>query len=362
MIAEIAINPRQYFELEKIALGVYAPLAGFMNENEFKTVVDQMRLPNREVFPLPVVLDISLEQLESIRGRECVALRFKGDVVGEIRVQSFYTCKKTEITKKIYGTSDPRHPGVAHFYKMGEWFLGGTVRLIHRVPFEFSDYDLTPSETRTYFSDQGWKTVAGFQTRNVPHLAHEHLQRMALKEVDGLFIQPLVGRKKCGDYNPRAILSSYEILIETYLPKNRVLLGVLSAAMRYAGPREAIFHAIIRRNYGCTHFVIGRDHAGVGNYYGKYEAQELARQFEGELGINILYYPGPFFCIICSGIVTEQTCPHEKTDPSFIDPISGTAIREALISGDPKIAEKYLRPAVLERIRGIPLFIEEDQE
>lgn len=360
-MTELSINRRQYLELEKIAIGAFRPLSGFMNEEEFVSVVETMRLPGGSPFSLPVVLDVTREQARDLRGVGRLRLIFEGVEVGEVVPESIYTCDKRAAAQQVFGTCEMRHPGVEHFFRIGEYFVGGPVRLIQRVSFEFSDYELTPDQTREHFMKQGWQTVAGFQTRNLPHRAHEYLQRLALEQVDGLFIQPLVGRKKCGDYNPLAILAGYRALIDGFLPRDRVLLGVLSTAMRYAGPREAIFHAIIRRNYGCTHFIVGRDHAGVGEYYGKYEAHDLTRRFDGELGIKVMRFFGPFYCARCGAIVTERTCPHIKTVPEVTRQISGTDVRAMLVNGG-SLRPELVRPEVLECVRNLPLFIEEDAE
>jgi len=357
----LSLNSRQYLELEKIALGAFAPLSGFMNEEEFLSVVETMRLPGGELFPLPVLLDLTPTQTNEIRNAGRVALVFDDREVGELEAEGLFQCDKIEISRKVFGTSDDAHPGVSHFLRMGDVFVGGAVRLHERVQFEFSEFELTPSETKALFKSKGLRTIAGFQTRNVPHRAHEYLQRLALEHCDGLFIQPLVGAKKVGDYQPAAILAAYRALIEGFLPQERVLLGILSTAMRYAGPREALFHAIIRRNYGCTHFVIGRDHAGVGSYYEKYEAHELSRRFEGELGIEILRFYGPFHCRNCGGIVTERSCPHMDTDPAAITEVNGSDIR-AILGNGANIRADLVRPEVAESLRGLPLFIESDAE
>jgi sulfate adenylyltransferase len=358
-VAELSLTERQYLEFEKIALGAFAPLSGFMNEDEFVGVVHHLRLPNGQLFPLPVVLDLSADQVASVTGSQSVTLLFDDQEVGELRPESVFRCDKVEVARKVYGTDDVAHPGVAHFLRMGDTFVGGEVRLRSRVRFDFSEYELTPAETRAHFEAHGFKTVAGFQTRNVPHRAHEYLQRLALEHCDSLFIQPLVGSKKPGDYLPSAILAGYRVLIDEFLPADRVLLGVLSTAMRYAGPREALFHAIIRRNYGCTHFVVGRDHAGVGNYYRLYEAHELTRRYERELGISILRFSGPFYCRRCDGIVTQRHCPHIDTDPNAVTQISGTSIR-AMLSKGTSVRPELLRPEVAMGVKGLPLFIEDD--
>lgn len=359
-MSELALSRRQYQELEKIALGAFAPLTGFMNEDEFQSVVHDMRLPDGNVFPLPVVLDLKKTDADRIKGQDRVILTFEGTEVGELRPVSFFSCDKPDVARHVFGTDDPDHPGVAHFLAMGEIMVGGAVHLIKRVELDTDAYELTPEETRRIFRDRGWGSVVGFQTRNVPHRAHEYLQRVALENCDGIFIQPLVGRKKQGDYTPRAIMTGYRALIEQFYPTDRVVLGILTTSMRYAGPREAVFHAIIRRNYGCTHFIVGRDHAGVGDYYGKYEAHDLTRRFDGELGIEILRMNGPFHCALCDGLVTDRTCPHERKRPEIVTHISGTDIRAMLVGGrkpDPHV----MRPEVIASLEGTPLFIEENE-
>jgi len=361
MMTVLNLNRRQYLEFEKIALGAFAPLSGFMNEEEFLSVVETMRLPGGEVFPLPVLLDLTPTQADGIQNGGRIALIFDNREVGELNIESLFQCDKIQVSHKIFGTTDESHPGVSHFLRMGNIFLGGTVQIHEQVQFEFSEFELTPSETKDLFQSKGLATVAGFQTRNVPHRAHEYLHRLALEHCDGLFVQPLVGMKKRGDYQPAAILAGYRTLIEKFLPKDRVFLGVLSTAMRYAGPREAVFHAIIRRNYGCTHFVVGRDHGGVGSYYGKYEAHELTRKFEEEIGIKILRFFGPFYCHTCDGIVTERSCPHPETDPAMTTELSGSYIRSILSKGG-DVPPELVRPEVLESIKGLPLLVEGNME
>lgn len=353
----VPINQRQYLELEKLGLGAFAPLVGFMREDEFTSVVDDLRLPNGQAFPLPVVLDLPAGSAAEILPGRTISLHLNSVEVGEVDVESVFVCDKYAVAKRVYGTADERHPGVAHFLRMGEIFVGGPVRLLRRPVFDFSEQELTPAEARAIIARNKWNTVVGFQTRNMPHRAHEHLVRLALEVADAVLIQPLVGWKRRGDCTPAAVLAAYRALIDGFLPREKVLLGVLSTAMRYAGPREAIFHAIVRRNYGCTHFIVGRDHAGVGAFYGKYEAQELALRFNGELGIQILPFAGPFHCARCGGIVTERTCPHGQTTAAT--EISGSEVRRRLLAGE-ACGPEWIRPEVLASVRGIPIFIEED--
>lgn len=355
-MAELHLDRRQYLEFEKLGVGAFAPLTGFMTHDAFASVVSDMRLPDGSVFPLPVILDVSNNDAARLRGRPRVALVHADRQVGWLFPEDVFTCDRLDAATHLFGTSEVAHPGVDVFCQMRESFIGGRVELTERVHDAVSGYDLTPAETRALFTSRGWKTVAGFQTRNVPHRAHEYLQRVALEHVDGLFIQPLVGYRRAGDYTPEAILAGYEALIAGFYRLDRVLLGVLTTWMRYAGPREALFHAIVRRNYGCTHFVIGRDHAGVGSYYGKYEAHALVRRFESELGITPLCLHGPYHCALCDGIVTEHTCPHLTSRPGAVTEISGTRIR-AMLSAEAPPDPRMIRPEIIASLRGVPLFI-----
>jgi sulfate adenylyltransferase len=351
----IVIDRDQYLELEKLGLGAFAPLTGFMDEAQFRSVVDNLRLPSGAVFSLPVLLDISESNATAIRDLDRVDLVYEGTLVGRIRPNDFFSCDRRHVATKVFGTDDPAHPGVRHFFDLQPVFVGGEIELLQRTSFDISVDELTPVETRRIFSERGWKRIVGFQTRNVPHRAHEYLQRVALEHADGLFVQPLVGRKRTGDYTPEAIMRGYRALIGGFLPSNRVVLGILSTVMRYAGPREAVFHAIIRRNYGCTHFIVGRDHAGVGDWYGLYDAHALTRQFDGDLGIEIMRLKGPYHCKKCDGIATENTCAHGGTDA--IEQISGTYMRQILGNGshpDPHL----MRQEVVNALKGTQCFIE----
>lgn len=354
-VTSIVIDRDQYLELEKIGIGAFAPLTGFMNEKQFISVTEKMRLPSGAVFSLPVILDIDETSKAAICGADVVDLIFNDTLVGHLSPNDFFSCDRRDVARKVYGTDDPAHPGVKHFYELKPIFVGGEVVLLQRASFDISADELTPDETKKIFLDRGWKRVVGFQTRNVPHRAHEYLQRIALEHADGLFVQPLVGRKRAGDYTPEAIMRGYRALISNYFPPQRVVLGILSTLMRYAGPREAVFHAIIRRNYGCTHFIVGRDHAGVGDWYGLYDAHELTRQFDGDLGIEIMRLKGPYHCRKCDGIATENTCAHIGTN--FVEQISGTYMRSILGNGnhpDPHL----MRQEVVDAMKGIPCFIE----
>ena len=353
-MTSIAIDRDQYLELEKLGLGAFRPLIGFMDEREFTSVVNTQRLPTGSVFPLPVVLDIDDQCAHVIRNCEAVDLVFDGSIVGRIRPTDLFSCDRRQVAKKIFGTEDPSHPGVRHFYDMKPVFLGGEIELLRRPEFDISKYELTPADTHRIFNELGWQRVVGFQTRNVPHRAHEYLLRVGLEHADGMFVQPLVGRKRSGDYTPEAIMRGYRALIGNYLPPQRIVLGILSTLMRYAGPREAVFHAIIRRNYGCSHFIVGRDHAGVGDWYGLYDAHELTQRFDGDLGIEIMRLKGPYHCKKCDGIATENSCVHLGTE--LVEQLSGTYMREILGSGNHP-PPHLMRQEVVDALKDIRCFI-----
>ena len=356
----IELDYGQYLEFEKLAIGAYAPLTGFMTGPQFDAVVETLRLPGGEPFPLPVCLDLAPALAARAEAAGKVALGFRGRQVGWMYPEGSFRPDRTAAAEKVFGCADPAHPGVRQFLDAPSHCLGGRVELLEAAAFEFPEQELTPAETRAHFRREGWKTVVGFQTRNVPHKAHEYLLRLALEQCDGLFIQPLVGWKKKGDYAPEAVIRSYQLLISRFLPADRIRLGVFSAAMRYAGPREAVFHALVRRNYGCTHFIVGRDHAGVGGYYGKYAAQELALSFGADLGITILPFAGPFHCERCAMIATERTCPHGRTEPDQVHEISGTLIRRTLVEGL-ACDDRYIRPEIVRCLEGMNVFIEQDE-
>lgn len=347
----------QYLELEKIGLDAFAPLKGFMDSSQFNSVIECMRLPGGEIFPLPILLDIDSSEATAIKIGSRLFLKYQGEIVGSMTPSDIFQCNRSYAARKIFGTDNITHPGVNYFFRLKDTFIGGGVELIKRSKMDISSFEVTPKEAKAKFRENGWKKVAGFQTRNVPHRAHEYLIRLALEVSDGVFVQPLVGKKRKGDYTPEAIFKGYDAIIENYLPKNRIVLGSLSTLMRYAGPREAIFHALIRRNYGCTHFIVGRDHAGVSDWYGLYEAQSLALEYEDELGIKILDFKGPYYCQKCDGIATVNSCAHYQE--SFIEHISGTYMRSILKDGLAPDSH-LMRKEVVEAIKNIQCFIDEE--
>lgn len=353
------LTPDQALELGQVAEGALAPLDGFMGERDFLATVEDMRLADGSLFPLPVVLDLDEATARRVGSASRVDLNWGGTTVGHIEPAEAWTVDKSRVVERIYGTAETAHPGVRFFMEGGDWFVGGRVGLTDAGRELLFPDGATPDVTRRRFAEKGWTTVAGFQTRNVPHRAHEQLQRVALEHVDGLFIQPLVGRKKAGDYTPEAIVAGYRALISEFYPTGRVEFGVLRTAMRYAGPREAVFHALIRRNYGCTHFIVGRDHAGVGSYYGKYDAQRLAIAHAEELGVRIMPLNGPYHCRRCDGIVSEASCRHLHEEPDAISHISGTDVR-AYLRDERTPPSWVMRTEVFAALAGLELFIAED--
>jgi len=289
----LALNEEQIEDVRNIARGVYSPLKGFLKENDFEKVVSEMRLSNGTIWPIPIILDISEEDRKKIKNEKDILLTNSfGEPVALLENIQIYSYNKDFLAQNVFGTKDRNHPGVQDVYKMGEFLVGGDIKLLNDDRYPFPEYNFSPHEVRKIFEQRGWKKIASFQTRNVPHGGHEFLQKTALEEVDGLFIQPVIGEKKIGDFKDEYILISYEILINRYYPKDKVLLGVLPLKMRYAGPREALFHALIHRNFGCTHFIAGKDHAEAGNFYGSFDTQKIFGNFKREeIGINILKYP-----------------------------------------------------------------------
>jgi sulfate adenylyltransferase len=329
-------------DVENLASGVYSPLEGFLHQADFQSVLDQMRLTSDLPWAIPIVLDVDRETADSLNLGQEIALLTEGrQPVALMTVEDRYTYDQEEFSRKVYGTTDSKHPGVARVLQMKEVLLGGQVDLLDLQPTAYDRFRLSPKETRILFKEKGWKTVVGFQTRNTPHLGHEYIQKTALTFTDGIFVNPVIGRKKKGDFKDEVILASYEELIRHYYLKERAVMAILKMEMRYAGPREAIHHAIIRKNFGCTHIIIGRDHAGVGNYYHPYAAQEIFDEFP-DLGIVPLFFKSFFFCKKCNSIENEKTCPHDSSE--HIE-FSGTKIRELLVKGEIPPPE-LMRPEV----------------
>ncbi len=343
----VQLDGKNISDLEMIASGAMSPLRGFMTRQDYGQVVEDMHLENGLVWSLPITLAIDKATYDRIKNQAQVALVDQGGIpLALMDVEDIFTYDKEREAEKVFRTKDPAHPGVAYVLKQGEFLLGGAITMLNRPTYNrFNEYRRDPAETRRYFAEKGWNTVVAFQTRNPIHRAHEYLQKCALEVVDGLLIHPLMGQTKSDDIPADVRMRCYEVLLEKYYPKDRVLLSIFPAAMRYAGPREAIFHALVRKNYGCTHIIIGRDHAGVGNYYGTYDAQYIFQEFRSEeLEIIPLFFEHAFYCTECGNMASSKTCPHGKEAHVFL---SGTKVREMLARGESPPPE-FTRPEVAE--------------
>ncbi|HEX6009174.1 MAG TPA: sulfate adenylyltransferase [Actinomycetota bacterium] len=343
---KLTVNERELSDLEMLSIGALSPLKGFQGKAEYDSILDSMHLPNGLPWTIPVTLSLTDEEAKRIGGTEAVTL-----VPGEtaeplaiLEVDEVFKREREREAQAVFGTQDLAHPGVKALNDAGDLCAAGELRVLRLPEHEdFSQYRLTPAETRAEFTRRGWRTVVGFQTRNPIHRAHEYLQKCALEIVDGLLVHPLVGATKGDDVPADVRMRCYEALFDGYYPKDRAMVTVFPAAMRYAGPKEAIWHAIARKNYGCTHFIVGRDHAGVGDYYGTYDAQRIFERFDpGELGITPLMFEHSFWCNRCEGMASPKTCPHGDEDRVSL---SGTKVREMLRAGE-RPPPEFSRPDV----------------
>lgn len=344
-LAKITLNSREMSDLDMIACGALSPLEGFMNQKDYDSVVEKMRLANGVAWSIPVNLAVKKDVAEQYKvGSEVALLNPEGTVLAILELEEKFEPNKKNEALKVYKTEEDKHPGVAAVYAQGEIYLAGKVKVLNRVKYDnFHQYRKDPIELRKLFEEKKFKRIVAFQTRNPIHRAHEYLTKCALEICDGLLIHPLVGDTKGDDIPADVRMKCYEVLLADYYPKDRAMLAVNPAAMRYAGPREAIFHALIRQNYGCTHFIVGRDHAGVGNYYGTFDAHHIFDEFKpGEIAITTLFFDHSFFCRKCGEMASNKTCPHTPEDRVSL---SGTKVRELLQAGELPPPE-FSRPEV----------------
>jgi len=338
----IQVNADLASDIENISDGIFSPLEGFLLREDFEKVTTKGRLANDLPWTIPIIFDVDKETVTKMKDAKDVALSVNGTNFAVLHVEEVYTFDKNATAKGVYGTTDEKHPGVAKTMSMKESLVGGKIDYITR-PAEtpIRRYRKTPRETRELFEKAGWKTIVGFQTRNVPHVAHEMLQKASLNTHDGLFVNPLIGKKKSGDYKDEVIVAAYETLIKYYYPQNRCHLATLHTEMRYAGPKEAIHHAIMRKNFGCTNIIIGRDHAGVGNYYDPFASQKIFDDYS-DIGIEPIFYPAFFYCKKCLSFASERNCPHGQ---EFQEQLSGTKLRTMILEKQSP-SEYMIRPEV----------------
>jgi sulfate adenylyltransferase len=331
-------------DIENIADGIFSPLEGFVGEDDFQSIVKEGRLSNGLAWTVPIILDIDEEEASKIKDAGGIALAAdSNEKFAILHVEEVYSFDKIACAKSIYQTDDIKHPGVEKMASMKDRLVGGKVDVIKKIEQQapLRKHRMTPAQTRGEISRKGWKSVVGFQTRNVPHVAHEMLQKAALNLYDGLFVNPLIGKKKKGDFKDELILSTYLSLIDSYYPKQRVMFATLHTDMHYAGPKEAIHHAIMRKNFGCSHFIVGRDHAGVGNYYHPFAAHEIFKDYT-DLEIEPLFFPAFYYCKRCLMYSNERNCPH---GPEFREELSGTSMRKMVSSGEMP-ANHLMRPEI----------------
>lgn len=344
-LPRVTLDARAASDLVMIAIGGFSPLSGFMSQADYEPVVTDMRLASGLPWSVPVTLSVDEATAEPLKIGQLVRLDDEtGRFIGVLELSEKYTYDKKKEAKGVYRTDEDKHPGVKVVYEQGPINLAGDVWLLERDDHPlFPDYQIDPADSRAQFRDRGWQTIVGFQTRNPIHRAHEYIQKCALETVDGLFLHPLVGATKSDDIPADVRMRCYEIMMEHYFPQDRVILAINPSAMRYAGPREAIFHALIRKNYGCTHFIVGRDHAGVGDYYGTYDAQAIFDEFEpGELGIAPMKFEHAFYCTRTGTMATTKTSPSKPEERIHL---SGTKVRALLRNGELPPPE-FSRPEV----------------
>ena len=342
---KITINEREISDLEMIATGGFSPLEGFMGKDDYNSVMDTMTLESGLPWTIPVTLSTTGKEARALKeGSDLALVNEAGEALAVLHLSEVFHHDKEKESLQVYGTAEDAHPGVKKVHEMGEMLLGGKITLIKRTEYaDFREHRLDPAETRALFKEKGWRRIVGFQTRNPIHRAHEYIQKCALETVDGLLIHPLVGETKQDDIPADVRMRCYKALMENYYPADRVVLAVFPAAMRYAGPKEAIFHALIRKNYGCTHFIVGRDHAGVGSYYGTFDAHFIFDEFDAsDIGITPMFFDYTFFCKRCGSMASFKSCPHDSAEHITL---SGTKVSDMLREGKSP-PQEFSRPEV----------------
>lgn len=343
-LTSIRVSRRVLCDLEMLAIGAFSPLKGFVAKKDYESIVENMRLANGLIWTIPITLQINDEDFKNIKNQNKISLKNdSNEIVAILNVKEIYEPDFKKEAQHVFKTQDENHPAVKYLFSAGKYYLAGDVKVLHHTYDEFPEYNLGCIGTRKIFEERGWKRMVAFQTRNPVHRAHEYLLKVALETVDGLLLHPTMGETKSDDIPADLRMKCYKTILEKYFPENRTLLCMMPASMRYAGPKEAILHAIIRKNYGCTHFIVGRDHAGVGNYYGTYDAQKIFDEFkQEELGITPMFFEHSFYCRACGEMASFKTCPHDKSNHLIL---SGTKVREMLKNGE-MLPEEFTRPEI----------------
>lgn len=342
----IEIDDNLRNDVENIGDGIFSPLEGFIGKDDFENILKSGRLKNGLPWTIPIVLDVNKSIANQIQDYREISLKNNGDHFATLYFDEFYSYNKLDMVRALYHTDDEKHPGVSKTFKMKEFLVSGKINVNKKINnYNLRNYRREPIKTREEIKRKGWKTMVGFQTRNIPHIAHEMLQKAALNIYDGLFINPLIGKKKTGDFKDEVILESYLKLIENYFPVDRVMFVTLHTEMRYAGPKEAIHHAIMRKNFGCSHFIVGRDHAGVSDYYHPFAAHEIFKEYP-DIGIQPIFFPAFYYCKKCLGYANERNCPHGS---EYKEELSGTRMRNMVTSGELP-GKHLLRPEIADVI------------
>jgi sulfate adenylyltransferase len=333
-------------DVENIGDGIFSPLEGFIGKDDFESVLKSGRLKNGLPWTIPIILDVEEPTAKKIKDYGVISLKNKGEHFAMFNFDEFYSYNKLDMVKALYQSDNEQHPGVNKTFKMKEYLVSGRINVYKKInDLKLRNYRIEPIKTREEIKRRGWKTIVGFQTRNIPHIAHEMLQKAALNIYDGLFLNPLIGKKKIGDFKDELILESYVKLIKNYYPPERVMFVTLHTEMRYAGPKEAIHHAIMRKNFGCSHFIVGRDHAGVGDYYHPFAAQEIFKEYP-DIGIEPIFFPSFYYCKKCLGYANERNCPHSF---EYKEELSGTRMRKMVTSGEMP-GKHLMRPEIADII------------